>query len=100
MVCSAHSPRCCRCKMQTNPEITNGLTFEVKSWVQHVVDVNVIWNVSNMQFKDSNGSTFEMPSMLKILFNLWAGQVNIEDGRGCVPEDSYYIKRCILLHWY
>jgi hypothetical protein len=31
--------------------------------------------------------------MLKILFNLWAGQVNIEDGRGCVPEDSYYIKR-------
>jgi hypothetical protein len=49
--------------MQTNPEITNGLTFEVKSWVQHVVDVNVIWNVSNMQFKDSNGSTFEMPNL-------------------------------------
>jgi hypothetical protein len=49
--------------MQTNPEITNGLTFEVKSWLQHVVDVNVIRNVSNMQFKDSNGSTFEMPNL-------------------------------------
>lgn len=115
MVCSTHSPRCCRCEMQTDPEITNGWHLRLRigfsmqlMWTSLGM---LIYAMQGFQLLNLSNAESTCPKFIKSCSTFDQTGKYFADGRGRKLDDialsgAYYwvvIDMLLLFHitgWY